>query len=115
MKENGVGLTDSEVNQNLRVMNYNSFLSGIGYKKGTQVWWTAIIKLDEPACTNKFTRKKFLLCPTTKCLVLCLDLLLEDSNYLEEDEAFEEVVVNGNKDCLCIWILGLVIYSYRKH
>ena len=91
MSKNGAGLSDVEVNQNLRVMSYNSFLSDIGYKKGSQVWWTAIIKLDEGACTNKFTRKKFLLCPESKCLVLCLDLLLEDSNYLEEEEFFEEV------------------------
>ena len=70
-------------------MNYNSDLVSIGHKKGEHVWWKAIIKLPETACTNKFSRKKFKLCPSTNCLVLCVDLLVEDSNYLEEQDDFE--------------------------
>ena len=82
-------VSQSEINQNLRVMNYNSDLASIGHKKGEHVWWKAIINLPETACTNKFSRKKFKLCPSTNCLVLCVDLLVEDSNYLEEQDDFE--------------------------
>ena len=82
-------LSPSEINQNLRIMNYNSDLAEIGHKRGESVWWKAIIDLPEKACTNKFDRKKFRLCPASNCLVLCVDLLVEDSNYLEEQDDFE--------------------------
>ena len=82
-------VSQSEINQNLRVMNYNSDLAAIGHKKGEHVWWKALIELPEKACTNKFSRKKFKLCPSTNCLVSCVDLLVEDSNYLEEQDDFE--------------------------
>ena len=86
---NSANLSQSEINQNVRVMGHNSGLAELGHKQGEHVWWKAVIELPEKACTNKFSRKKFKSCPGTECLVLCVDLLVEDSNYLEEEDGFE--------------------------
>ena len=64
----------------------------MGCKRGQQVWWKAVVELLEPACIDRLIHKKHLLHPHTRCLVLCLDIVVEDSNHLDEDDKFEEVV-----------------------
>ena len=74
-----------------RVKNHNEVLTDIGHKHDESVWWKAVISLEEPACSNKFVRKKFKHCDSTSCLVLCLDVLVEYSNCMIEDDEFETV------------------------
>ena len=81
-------LSTDEINRNVRVMTYNDILSGLlgtGANKGG-LKWASTIPLEEPAANNSFVRKKWKKCSATKCLVLCLDVLIEDSNYMKEDE-----------------------------
>ena len=91
MPDRGEGLSDEQINQNVRVASYNSLLADIGFKDGSQEWMTATIKLPEAVCYNQFTRKKFIRCSTTHCLVLSLDLLVKGSNFFEEVVEFEDV------------------------
>ena len=79
------------INRNLRVKNCNEVLADIGHKHDEPVWWKAVINLEEPACSNKFVRKKFKHCDSTGCLVLCLDVMVEDSDCMIEDDEFETV------------------------
>ena len=90
--DGGRGLSSQQINMNSRVRDYNGVLEGIGHKKGSPVWLKSTIPLDVATCSNKFERKKFKWCKKTQCLVLALDLLIEGSNYLEEEETFEDVL-----------------------
>ena len=90
--EIGVSPSDKEsVDRNSGVKNCDEVLAGIGHKHDETVWWKAEIALEEPACSNKFVRKKFKHCDSTGCLVLCLDIMVEDSNHMIEDDEFETV------------------------
>ena len=91
MPNKGEGLSDELINENVKVLSYNSLLADIGFKHGSQEWMTATIKLPEAVCYNQFTRKKFIRCSTTHCLVLSLDLLVKGSNFFEEVVEFEDV------------------------
>ena len=79
------------VHQNSRVTAYNKNLDSISHRSGQPVWWKASIKLPLPATSRKPLRKKFLVCEKTNCLVLCLDYVIEDSNFLEEKQGFIKV------------------------
>jgi len=80
-----------EINQNLRVATYNNALRMIQPVKGEKVWWTAVIELPEIATSKKFLRKKYFNDPMTHALVASVDMLVEDSSYLQEKEKFETV------------------------
>ena len=38
------------------------------------------------AANVSFVHREWKKCSKTKCLILCLDVLIEDSNYLKEDK-----------------------------
>ena len=84
-------MSKESINRNSRVENCNEGLADIGHKHDENVWWKAEMALEEPACSNKFVRKKFKHCDSTGCLVLCLDVIVEDSNCMIEDDEFETV------------------------
>ena len=79
--------SSEEINRNVRVMTYNAMLSELGHEVGKPpLKWRANVKLPRTACVNKFERRKWKKDRVTGCLILCLDILVEDSNYLKVDE-----------------------------
>ena len=81
-------LSADKINRNVHVMTHNDLLStplGNSPNKSA-LKWSATIPLEEPAENNSFIRKKWKKCSDTKCLILCLDVLIEDSNHMKEDE-----------------------------
>lgn len=90
--------TDKEINQNLRVANYNEALENIQAVKGEKVWWTAYIDLPTAVCTSKFLCKKYFYDNKTHALVACVDMLVEDSTYIQDKESFEMVESSSGSD-----------------
>ena len=83
--------TTMEINQNLRVAMYNNALEAIQPVKGEKVWWTAFINLSAVASSNKFLQEKYLNDPTMHAIVACVDMLVEDSSYLQEKKKIETI------------------------
>ena len=66
-------------------------MPNMGHSKGSPVWWTAVLKLVEPCCYNRFIRKKYVRDPDTREVVLSLDLMIEGSNNWDEEDEFIDI------------------------
>ena len=86
------------VKSNIRVRGYEEYYSTVQPEKGHALWATCRIDLPKPSVSTNPPIYQYLRDPGNGTAILCMDILIKDSDYLKKKMGFMDSTADSDCD-----------------